>query len=146
MKFFDKIYYRAAGTPFTTIAQSGLAGAGFILLVGAIADKTKNGMEPDAKSEMGDGSQYTESVKCSPEIVVKNFTAANYATILAAFVNTHVDVLFMDSAQPALCSVAWNTVLYPAIDVSGEAQIKLAGEKKTGVGATALPFGFTAIT
>lgn len=139
-QFFDRIFYRAAGTPITTATKGGTFPeytiAGWTPLVGAVAEKAKIGISDDGKEVLGNGTEYVGGEKSSVDINVKNFTAANYATLRSAFLNTKVDVLFMDTEQPGTCWAAHGVILYPKIELAGgeEPVINIAGERKVSVG------------
>lgn len=138
--FFDRIFYRAAATPITTATKGGTYPAYTIAnwtpLVGGIAEKAKLGISDDGKDVMGDGTEYAGGEKIPVEINIKNFTAANYGTIRAAFLNTRVDLIFMDTEQPGTSYAAHGVVLYPKLEMSGgeEPMINLTGERKLTAG------------
>jgi hypothetical protein len=145
-KYFNEVYYRAAATPVSTFAySSGISG--WTKLVGAVADKAKSGLE-GIKEKMGDGTEHVQSEKAAPEIIVKEFTAANYSTIRSAFLNTKVDILLIDTEQKSPAYVAWGIILYPKLDIAGgeEPQIVLSGEREAGAAITNLPFTLVTIT
>jgi len=140
MKHFDRIFYRNAAALITAATKGGTYPAytisGWIPLVGSVAAGAKIGLDADAKDPMGDGTELTVGEKIPVEITVKDFTAANYATIRAAFLNKNVDVLFMDTNQPDVCYAAHGVKLYPKFDGTGGAEpmIVIAGERKCGSG------------
>ncbi|HNX38749.1 MAG TPA: hypothetical protein PL124_09670 [Candidatus Cloacimonadota bacterium] len=139
-KYFNLIFYRAAGAVISSATKGGsypnYTISGWTLVPGGIADKAKIGLADDGKDGMGDGTEYTSGEKEAVEIIVKNFTAANHASIRSAFLNVKVDVLMMDSEQPGTAYVAHGIVLYPKPDINGgeEPMITISGERKVGAG------------
>jgi hypothetical protein len=151
-KFYDLIYYRTAASIFSTIAKGGTypnyTVSGFTLLPGGKAE-VKSGVEPDGDA-LADGGSTTATTgeKAPLEIMVNDFSAANFATIRSAFKNQKVDILLMDSDQPALAVAVFGTRLYPQPDFSSgkEATITLKGDRKYGSGVSNEPFQLVAIT
>lgn len=151
-KFFNKIYYRAAGTIVSTLTKGGTYPdytiANWTPLVGGIAE-AKIGVESDGdEPQDGGATTYTSGQKTPLEITVNNFSAENYATIRAAFINIKVDVLLVDSDQPALGYAIFGTRLAPALDITGNAEpkITLKGERKYGAEVATLPFQLITIS
>lgn len=140
MRHFDRIFYRNAAALITTATKGGIYPAytisGWTPLVGEVAAGAKIGLDADVKDPMGDGTERTSGEKIPVEITVKNFSAADYATIRTAFLNKNVDVLFMDTNQPDVCYVAHGVKLYPKLDATSGAEemIQIAGERKCGSG------------
>jgi hypothetical protein len=151
-QYFNRVFYRTA----TTITDAATATGTYpdylvtdwTLLVGGIADKAKLGLDADSKEVMGDGTELTSSEKVPIEITVMNFTAANYATIRAALLNTKLDWLFMDSDQHAVSYAAFGVRAYPKLEITGgeEPKIVIAGERKIGAGVTNTPFKMVTVT
>lgn len=145
-KYFNQIFYRAAATPITTAKKGGTYPAhtfsGWTEVVGAVADKSKLGIEPDGDEPLGDGTNYTSGEKVPIEIIVKNFSAANYATLRAAMLNVKLDFMFFDADQPSVAYGAFGVRAYPKLDlVSGEEPtLTITGERKVGAGVTTAPF------
>jgi hypothetical protein len=145
-KFFNRIYYRAAGTIVTTLTKGGTYPAytfsGWTLLVGEM-EGAKMSIEDDGKAKVdGGATEYVPGEKIPIEIMVTNFTAANLATIRSAFKNVKLDVLLVDSDQPDVAYAAFGVRLYPKVDFpSGEDEkIILSGERKFGSGVSTAPF------
>lgn len=144
--FFNRIFYRAAAAITTTATKGGTypdyTVTDWTPIVGGIADKGKVGLDAESKEVMGDGTELTSAEKANVEIIVKNFTAANYATLRSALINTKLDFLFMDADQPDTCYAAFGVRAYPKIDITGgeEPVITIAGERKVGAGVTNTPF------
>jgi hypothetical protein len=150
--YFNRIFYRNATTIATTATMTGTYPdylvTGWTAVVGGIADKGKLGLDADAKEVMGDGTELTSSEKIPVEIIVKNFTAANYATLRTACLNAKLDFLFMDADQPTLCYAAFGVRAYPKIDITGgeEPTLTIAGERKIGAGVTNTPFQMVTVS
>jgi hypothetical protein len=151
-KFFNKVYYRVAAAIITTAAKGGsypdYTFSGWTLLVGGVAE-AKTGIEPDGDEPIDGGATIFTSGEKSPlEISVIDFSAANYATIRSAFLNQKVDVLLVDSDQPAVGYAVHGIRLHPALDTTSgaEPKIVLKGERKYGAGVTTPPFQLVAIS
>jgi hypothetical protein len=150
--YFNRIFYRAATTIATTATMTGTYPdylvTGWTAVVGGIADKGKLGLDADAKEVMGDGTELTSSEKVPVEIIVKNFSAANYATLRTACLNNKLDFLFMDADQPGVCYAAFGVRAYPKIDITGgeEPTLTIAGERKIGAGVTNTPFQMVTVS
>lgn len=144
--FFNRIFYRPAAAIISTATKSGdypdFTVTGWTPVVGGIADKGKVGLDAEAKSGMGDGTERTSSEKASVEIIVKDFTAANYATLRSDLINKKMDFLYMDADQPGLCYAAFGVRVYPKIEIVGgeEPVITITGERKVGAGVVNTPF------
>lgn len=139
-RFLSLIFYRAAGALITSANKGGsypnYTFSGWTQLVGAVADKAKIGIQDDGKDPMGDGTEKVSGEKIPVEIMIKEFTNANYATLRSAFLNIKVDILMLDPEQPSVGYVAHGLVLYPKLDTTGgeEPVITLSGERKCGAG------------
>lgn len=146
-KFLDKIFYRAAGAalaalPTITGTYPTATVSGWTEIVGAAMDKAKLGMEPDQKAAQADGTERTSSEKAVVEVIVNNFTAANYNTLRSAFLNTKVDILAFDNEDRTTGYAVQGIILQVKPDtVSGEEpKLVLSGERKAGAGITNPPF------
>lgn len=146
MKFFDKVFYRAAAAPLTTLPTIGgtfptATISGWTELVGGIAEKAKIGVEPDVQDAMGDGTTNTSGEKVPVTIMVKDFTVANYGTIRSAFLNQKVDVLMFDNNIRGVVYAAHGIKLHPKLTAEGGTTpvIEITGERKVSSGATS-PF------
>lgn len=140
MRNFNKVFYRAAATPITSATKGGTypdwTFSGWTLLVGAVAEGAMVGIEQGDKGALGDGSELTEGEKLKLSVVVKNFTAANLATIRAALLNVKCDFMVIDSEQPNVAYVVHGIRAYPAPDFTSgkEPTITITGERKVGSG------------
>lgn len=144
--YFKNVYYRAASTIATTLTKGGTypdyTFSGLTRLVGGMAT-LKTGVEPDGEEPQdGGATTYVSGEKSPVEIVVNNFSAANYATIRAAFKNVKVDVFLYDPDQPAVAYGIFGTCLYPASEFGSgeEPKITIKGERKYGSGVKPEPF------
>lgn len=151
-KFFSNIYYRAAGAIASTLTKGGsypaYTIAGWTALVGAQSE-SKVSEEPDGDEAVdGGATTYTSGMKAPLEITVKDFTAANYATIRAAFMNVKVDVLLVDADQPGVGYAVFGTRLSPSTDFTSAAEPKivLKGERKYGSSVSSAPFQLITIS
>ena len=146
-KYLDKVFYRAAGAALSALPTIGgtyptMTISGWTEVVGAVAEKAKLGIDADAKSAMGDGTEMVSSEKAPVELTVKNFTKANYDALRSAFLNQKVDVIMLDNEVRTVAYAVQGVRLYPKIDVTGgeEPQIVISGERKAGAGITNAPF------
>lgn len=151
-KYFNRIFYRTAGAITAAATRTGnypdYLITNWTLIVGGIADKGKLGLDADGSEPMGDGTDYTSGEKVPIEIIVKNFTGANYDTLRAAMLNTKLDFLFLDADQPATAYAAFGVRAYPKLDLTSgeEPVINIAGERRVGAGVTATPFEFVTVS
>jgi hypothetical protein len=147
-KYFDRLFYRAAGTPAASLVYANDAISGWTKCVGSLAGVKAAGLDADGKDELGDGTELVTSEKVAPEITLKNFTAANAATIRSAFLNVLVDVVVLDSQQISPAYAAWATRLYPKNDIGNDAEptIVLSGQRKAGAAITNTPFTYVTVT
>ncbi|MDP3114159.1 MAG: hypothetical protein Q8M98_05205 [Candidatus Cloacimonadaceae bacterium] len=138
IKNFDKVYYRTAATPITTIAFSGATPSGWTALpAAALIDTAKIDLDKDVVTELNDGSSFIGSEKGTAEVSLINFAATDYGTIRSALINNLVDLILIDSdnKSPAYC--LWASRLYPKFSAGdGEPKITLSADKKRSAGAT----------
>lgn len=148
VKKFDKVFYRNAGTPITTIAFSGATPSGWTALpANALVETSKVEMDKDVSTELADGTTYVGSDKGDAEIGLVNYAAGDYATIRTAFLNKAVDLLLIDSDDKAPGYCLWGARLYPKLTAGdGEPKIVLSGDKKRGAGAATTPLTIIAVT
>lgn len=146
-KYLDKVFYRAAGAALSALPTIGgtypvMTISGWTEVVGAVAEKAKLGIDADAKSAMGDGTEMVSGEKAAVEFSVKNFTKANHDALRTAFINQKVDILMIDNEVRSVAYVAQGVRLYPKLDVVGgeEPVITVSGERKAGAGITNSPF------
>lgn len=151
-RFFNKIYYRAAGTIASTLTKGGTypdyTFSGWTALVGGMAE-AKIGVESDGdEPQDGGATTYVSGQKTPVEITINNFSAANYGTIRTAFMNVKVDVLLVDADQPETGYAVFGTRLAPSLDLTGSAEPKLVlkGERKYGSEVSTLPFQLITIS
>ncbi|MCK9309112.1 MAG: hypothetical protein PHY48_12750 [Candidatus Cloacimonetes bacterium] len=133
VRFYDKIYVRAAGTQFTTIAKAALASDFALVPAGCKVTQELNlKTEPDVTTAMGDGTDNIGSEAASAELQLINFSGANLSSIRSEFVNKAVDLVVYDSRSDTVGWALFGVQLYPTPDVSGgkEPMIKLSGKKR----------------
>ena len=131
VRFYDKVYARAAGTPVTTIAKTALAsGWTGIPSTLRVTQETVLKTEADVTTPMGDGTDLIGSESANAELQLINITSANLTSIRATFINQLVDLVVYDSKAGTFAWALWGVQLYPTPDVSGgkEPMIKLSGK------------------
>ena len=131
VRFYDKVYARAAGTPVTTIAKLALAsGWTGIPSTCKVTQETILKTEADVTTPMGDGTDNIGSEAATAELQLVNFSGANLESIRSAFVNQNVDLVVYDSHADTVGWALWGVQLYPTPDISGgkEPMIKLSGK------------------
>lgn len=147
VKKFDKIFYRTATAPITTIAFSGSTPAGWTALpASALVSDSKADMDKAVTTPVQDGTEYVGSDKASTEISLINFAAADLGTLRTAFLNNLVDILMIDSDNKAPAYCIWAARLYPKIDASEEPKIILSGSKERSSAATTAPLTLINVT
>lgn len=150
--YFNRVFYRTAAAVTYTAVKGGsypdYTLTGWTPIVGGIADKGKVGLGPEAKEVMGDGTERTSGEQADVEIIVKEFTSADYSALRAALINKKVDVLFMDADQPDTCYAAFGVRVYPKIEIVGgeDPAITIAGTRKVGAGVVNTPFTPVTVT
>jgi len=98
VRFYDKVYVRAAGTVFTTYSKSSLNSSWALLPAGVkVTQELTLKTEADVTTAMGDGSDQIGSEAGSAELQLVNFTGANFSAIRSAFLNVAVDLVVYDS-------------------------------------------------
>lgn len=151
-RYFNKVFYRASAAIITSATKGGtypdFTFSGWTLLPGGMAE-LKTGLDKDGEEPI-DGGQatYISGEKSPVEIKINNFSAANYATIRSAFLNTKMDVMLVDSDQVDVAYGTFGVRLYPKPDFvsAAEPSITLAGERKFGSGVATLPFQLIAVS
>jgi hypothetical protein len=151
-KYFNRIFYRAATTITDAATKTGTYPdyliTSWTIIPGGIADKGKLGIDADGTEPMGDGTDYTSGEKIPIEIIIKDFTGANYDSIRSAMLNTQLDFLFMDADQPDEAYAAFGVRAYPKLELAGgeEPVITITGEKRVGAGVQNTPFEFVTVS
>ncbi len=133
VRFYDKVYVRAAGTQLTTISKAALASGWTLLPAGVkVTQELSLKTEADVTTAMGDGSDQVGSEAGSAELQLLNFTGANMSAIRSAFLNVAVDMVVYDSKADTAGYALFGAQLYPAPELaSGKEQIiKLSGKKR----------------
>lgn len=144
--YFNRIFYRTAAAITNTATKTGSYPdynvTGWTAIPGGIAGQGKVGLEDEGKDEMGDGTELTSGEQANVEIVVKEFTSANYSALRTALINKKLDFLFMDADQPSLCYACFGVRAYPKIDITGgeTPTITISGLRKVGAGVVNTPF------
>jgi hypothetical protein len=133
VRFYDKVYVRAASSILTTIAKATLA-AGWTLLPSGlkVTQELSLKTEADVTTAMGDGSDQVGSEAGTAELQIVNFTGSQLSTIRSAFLNVAVDMVVYDSKADTAGYALWGAQLYPSPELaSGKEQIiKLSGKKR----------------
>lgn len=139
VRFYDKVFVRAAGTILTTIAKTALASGWSLLPSGLkvtqdLAIKT----EADVTTALSDGTDQVGSEAGSAELQLVNFSPSQMSAIRSAFLNTAVDIVLYDSKNDSAGYALWGAQLYPAPELSSgkESVIKLSGKKRYSADAT----------
>lgn len=147
-KKFDKVYYRNATTPITTLAFAGSTPSGWTALpTNALVNVAKADIDKDGTTELNDGTTYIGSDKASVEVSFINFDPADYATIRTALLNKSVDLIMIDSDNKAPAYCIWAARLYPKLSAGeGEPSINISGDKKRSAGATTTPLTIIPVT
>jgi len=133
VRFYDKVYVRAAGSILTTVAKSALAAGWALLPAGLkVTQELTLKTEADVSTPMGDGSDQVGSEAATAELQIVNFTGANLTAIRSAFLNVAVDLVVYDSNASSAGYALWGAQLYPAPELVGgkEPVIKLSGKKR----------------
>ena len=149
VKKFDKVYYRTAATPVSSVTYADPPSGWTAMPAGALlADKAKNNLDKDVTEPLGDGTIYVGSEKAAPEFALINFAAADFGTIRTALINNKVDILLIDSQQKSPAYATWGVRLYPKLDGEGgtEPKITLSGEVSRGIAATNPPFSLVTVS
>lgn len=149
VKKFDKVFYRTAATPVSSVAYADPPSGWTALPAGALlADKAKNNSDKDVVEPLGDGTDYVGSEKSAPEFALINFAAADFGTIRTALINNKVDILLIDSQQKSPAYATWGVRLYPKLEGNGgeEQKITCSGEVKRGITATNPPFTLVTVS
>jgi hypothetical protein len=140
VRFYDKVYARAASTEFTTIAKSVLAG-GWQLIAGTmkVTQELTLKTEPDVTTAMGDGTDNVGSEAATADLQLIDFDGTNLAAIRAAFINKPVDLVVYDSRVGNVGWALFGAQLYPTPDIGGgkEPILKLSGKKRYASDMTA---------
>jgi hypothetical protein len=152
MKYFSLVFYRTAAAVVTSLTKGGtypnFTFSGWTLIPGAIADKTKTGLDADVKETMGDGTEMVRSEQVPVEVIIKDFTGANFSAIRSALINQKLDFLLLDPDQPATAYAAFGVRAYPKLDIASneEPSITVSGTRKIGAAATNTPFQHITVT
>lgn len=148
VKKFDKVFYRNATTPITTIAFAGSTPSGWTALpAGALVDMAKIDLDKDVTTELNDGSSFVGSDKGSLELSFIDFAHTDYSAIRSALLNKLVDVLLIDGENKAPGYCIWAVRLYPKLSSGeGEPKITLSGEKKRSSSASNAPVTLIPVT
>ncbi len=147
VKKFDKVFYRTAATPITTIAYSGTTPSGWTALPGtALVAESKADMDKGVSTPIQDGTEYIGSDKANVEITIVNFAVGDLATLRTAFLNNPVDILMIDSDNKAPAYCVWGVRAYPKISSEEEPKITISGSKEKSSGASAAPLTLIPVT
>jgi hypothetical protein len=139
VRFYDKIFVRAAGTIFTTIAKTALASDWTLLPSGLkVTQELSLKTEADVTTALSDGTDQIGSEAGSAELQLVNFSPSQMSTIRTAFLNTAVDIVLYDSKNATAGYALWGAQLYPAPELGSgkESVIKLSGKKRYSADAT----------
>ncbi len=147
VKKFDKVFYRNATTPITTIAFSGTTPAGWTALpASTLVTDSKTDQDKDVTSNVQDGTEYVGSDKASLEIALINFAAADYATLRTALLNNLVDILMIDSDNKSPGYVIHSIRVYPKLTSEDEPKIIISGPKTKSSAASTTPLTLINVT
>lgn len=129
VKYFDKVYARPAGTPFTTCTNASLAGYTLIPQVCKVTGNVSIKSEPDVTTLMGDGTDNIGSLANNVEVEVIDFESS-YGTLVSNFVNKSVDVVLVDSNLPNQGYAVFGVQLFPHLEIgtNKENTLKLSGK------------------
>lgn len=129
VKYFDKVYARPAGVPFTTCTNASLAGYTLIPQSCKVTANVSLKSEPDVTTPMGDGTDNIGAIANSVELEFIDFEGY-YETIVTNFVNKGVDVVLVDSNLPNQGWAAFGVQLFPTLDMgtNKENTLKLSGK------------------
>ena len=135
VKFYDKVYVRAAGVRTTTISRAALASSWNLLPSGAklhIDSSFKS--EKDVVTGVGDGTEYVGSEAAVADLQFVKFSGADVSTIRGAIINQNIDLVVYDSNTETIGWGIFNTSLYPTLDVGSgkEPILKIEGKKRHG--------------
>lgn len=132
VRFYDKVYVRAAGTVFTTIAKSALSSFTKIPSTMKVTQELTLKTETDVSTPMGDGSEQVGSEAGTLELQLINVNPADITTIRSNLINQRVDVVVYDSNASTAGYAMFGVQLYPAPEIASgkEAVIKLTGKKR----------------
>lgn len=133
VRFYDKVYVRAASTAQASIAKSTLSSSWNLLPAGLkVTQELSLKTEADVTTAMGDGTDQIGSEAGTAELQIVNFTGAQLTTIRSAFLNVAVDMVVYDSKADTAGYALWGAQLYPSPELaSGKEQIiKLSGKKR----------------
>ncbi|GAB1366023.1 hypothetical protein MASR1M36_08940 [Candidatus Cloacimonadaceae bacterium] len=133
VRFYDKVYVRAASTAQASIAKSTLSSSWNLLPAGLkVTQELSLKTEADVTTAMGDGTDQIGSEAGTAELQIVNFTGAQLTTIRSAFLNVAVDMVVYDSKADTAGYALWGVQLYPSPELaSGKEQIiKLSGKKR----------------
>lgn len=139
VRFYDKIFVRAAGSILTTIAKATLASGWTLLPSGMkVTQDLSLKTEADVTTALSDGTDQVGSEAGSAELQLVNFSPSQIATIRSAFLNTAVDIVLYDSKNDTAGYALWGVQLYPAPELGSgkESVIKLSGKKRYSADAT----------
>ena len=133
VRFYDKVYVRAASTAQASIAKSTLSSSWTLLPAGLrVTQELSLKTEADVTTAMGDGTDQIGSEAGTAELQIVNFSGAQLTTIRSAFLNVAVDMVVYDSKADTAGYALWGAQLYPSPELaSGKEQIiKLSGKKR----------------
>jgi hypothetical protein len=133
VRFYDKVYVRAASTAQASIAKSTLSSSWNLLPAGLkVTQELSLKTEADVTTAMGDGTDQIGSEAATAELQIVNFSGAQLTSIRSAFLNVAVDIVAYDSKADTAGYALWGAQLYPSPELaSGKEQIiKLSGKKR----------------
>lgn len=133
VRFYDKVYVRAAAGATGSIAKSSLASGWLLLPAGLkVTQEMTLKTEADVSTAMGDGTDQVGSEAATAELQIVNFSGAQLTSIRSAFLNVAVDLVAYDSKADSAGYALWGAQLYPGVELgSGKEQIiKLSGKKR----------------
>lgn len=130
VRYYDKVFVRAAGAEFTSIAKSALSTWGLLPTGAKVTQELSLTTEPDVTTPLGDGTDEvgSEAANCEMQLVGWNPTAL--AAMRAELINRKVDLLIYDSRLATSGWVIFGIQIYPTPEIGSnkESVIKLSGK------------------
>lgn len=133
VRYYDKVYIREAGEPFTNTSQSSLASWTLLPTGAKVTQEMTLKTDPDVTTPMGDGTDLVGSEVASAEMQFVGWDAAGLASMRSALINKSVDILVQDSkSAPDEGWAVFGIQIYPTPEIGSnkEKVINCTGKKR----------------